>query len=36
MGKVYMVVGGAPEENETHPKDIALGMDSCLLLFWIF
>ena len=26
VGKVYMVVGGAPEKNETHPKDIAIGI----------
>lgn len=25
IGKVYMVVGGAPEKNETHVKDVALG-----------
>ena len=25
VGKVYMVVGGAPEENKSHVKDIALG-----------
>lgn len=25
MGKVYMVVGGAPETNETHVRDVALG-----------
>ena len=25
VGKVYMVVGGAPETNETHVKDVAMG-----------
>ncbi len=26
VGKVYMVVGGAPETNETHVKDVAMGI----------
>lgn len=25
VGKVYMVVGGAPEENKSHVRDVALG-----------
>ena len=27
VGKVYMVVAGAPEENKSHVKDIALGIN---------
>ncbi len=27
VGKVYMVVGGAPEENKSHVRDVALGIN---------
>lgn len=25
VGKVYVVVGGAPERNKTHVKDVCIG-----------
>jgi hypothetical protein len=26
IGKVYMVVGGAPTKNDTHVKDVCMGI----------
>lgn len=32
VGKVYMVVGGAPTRNDTHVKDVCMGIHSFIII----